>query len=156
MKKLFSLFTVSCIAFSAMQARVTLPVHFTDNMVVQQQSVLHLKGTATGPTVTVKVSWQKSPVTAQVDAQGRWKADVPTPKASLKPQTLTFTDRDGDLTLQNVLVGEVWLGSGQSNMEMPVAGWGKVLNYEQEIEDARFPHDTPVAGEEGNQPPAAG
>ena len=139
MKKLFSLFTVSCIAFSAMQARVTLPVHFTDNMVVQQQSVLHLKGTATGPTVTVKVSWQKSPVTAQVDAQGRWKADVPTPKASLKPQTLTFTDRDGDLTLQNVLVGEVWLGSGQSNMEMPVAGWGKVLNYEQEIEDARFP-----------------
>ena len=139
MKKFFSLFTMSCIAFSAMQARVTIPVHFTDNMVVQQQSVLHLKGTASGPSVTVKVSWQKAPVTTQVDAQGRWKADVPTPKASLKPQTLTFTDRDGDLTLQNVLVGEVWLGSGQSNMEMPVAGWGKVLNYEQEIEDARFP-----------------
>lgn len=37
------------------------------------------------------------------------------------------------------MVGEVWFCSGQSNMEMPVAGWGKVMNYEQEIAEANYP-----------------
>jgi sialate O-acetylesterase len=51
---------------------------------------------------------------------------------------LTFTDGK-KLQLKNVMVGEVWFCSGQSNMEMPVAGWGKVMNYEQEIAEANYP-----------------
>ena len=51
---------------------------------------------------------------------------------------MTFTDGK-KLQLKNVMVGEVWFCSGQSNMEMPVAGWGKVMNYEQEIAEANYP-----------------
>ena len=51
---------------------------------------------------------------------------------------MTFTDGK-KLQLKNVMVGEVWFCSGQSNMEMPVAGWGKVMNYEQEITEANYP-----------------
>ena len=139
MKRIISMLIMPCLTLVAMQARITLPTHFTSNMVVQQQSTLHLKGTATpGSTVTVKASWQKAALTAAADAQGRWTADIATPKASLKKHSLSLSDGE-ELRLENILVGEVWLGSGQSNMEMPVAGWGKVLNYEQEIQDAQFP-----------------
>ncbi len=138
MKRIITVLMMSCLAFVAMQARITLPSHFTSNMVVQQQSTLHLKGTATGRDITVKASWMKAPVTVSADASGRWKADIATPKASLKAHQISISDGE-ELRLENVLVGEVWLGSGQSNMEMPVAGWGKILNYEQEIADAQFP-----------------
>ncbi len=139
MKKYFSLLTIACFAFTTAQARITLPTHFTDNMVVQQQSTLKIKGTATPrSTVTLSTSWAKAKVTTTADGQGRWTLLLDTPKASRKAHTMTFSDGE-ELTLSNVLVGEVWLGSGQSNMEMPVVGWGKVLNYEEEVRNANYP-----------------
>ncbi|MCF0195856.1 MAG: 9-O-acetylesterase [Bacteroidaceae bacterium] len=119
-------------------ARVTLPAHFTHNMVLQQQRTLTIRGTAkAGSAVTLTTTWGKS-AAATAQADGSFTLQVQTPKASLKPQTLTFSDGE-ETRLDNVLIGEVWLGSGQSNMEMPLAGWGKVLNYEQEIADAQYP-----------------
>ena len=59
-----------------------------------------------------------------------------TPKAG-GPHKITFDDGER-LTLRDIYSGEVWLCSGQSNMEMPVGGWGKVMNYEQEIANANY------------------
>ena len=120
------------------QAKVTLPSFFTDNMVIQQNSLLTLPGEAkAGKQVTVKVSWNNKKYTAKAAADGKFKIEVPTPSAG-GPYRIVISDGE-KLTLNNVMAGEVWFCSGQSNMEMPVAGWGKVMNYEQEIADANYP-----------------
>ena len=122
-------------------SRVTLPTHFTSNMVLQQKSTLTIHGTAKpGSQVTLVTGWNKKGVAAQASAtDGRFTLTIETPKGSLKPYDMTFSDGE-ETTLSNVLIGEVWLGSGQSNMEMPIKGWGKVLNYEQEIANANYPN----------------
>lgn len=73
----------------------------------------------------------------EADGQGKWSLKIPTPAAG-GPYEITFSDGK-KLQLKNVMIGEVWFCSGQSNMEMPVAGWGKVMNYEQEIAEAAYP-----------------
>lgn len=121
------------------QATVTLPSYFTDNMVLQQQTTLKLRGKASpNASVSVQTGWSRAALTAQADASGNWILEMRTPKAG-GPYTLTFDDGTS-LMLKNVMIGEVWLGSGQSNMEMPVEGWGKVLNYEEEIKNANYPN----------------
>lgn len=107
-------------------------------MVIQQNSQLTLPGKAkAGKQVTVKVSWNHEKYTTKVSADGRFSIEVPTPPAG-GPYQITVSDGE-KLVLNNVLSGEVWICSGQSNMEMPVAGWGKVMNYEQEVADADYP-----------------
>ncbi len=124
-------------------AKVTLPQIYTDNMVVQQKWKAPFHGTAS-PDAVVRIGagWLKDPVSVNAGPDGRWDVVLPTPKGGKGGFEVTFTDTaDGsEVTLHNVTVGEVWLCSGQSNMEMPVAGWGKVLNYEQEIAGAVYPH----------------
>lgn len=121
----------------AVEAKVVLPPHFSSNMVVQRNSVMTIEGTSRAQCeVVLKASWHKKPVKAMSDKEGRFCIKVRTPKAG-GPHTMVFCDGE-ETVLENVLSGEVWLGSGQSNMEMPMAGWGKVLNYEEEIANADF------------------
>ncbi len=118
-----------------MNARPVLPPIFTDNMVLQQQTDAPIWGQAKpGKKVTVSTSWNNATVVTTADAEGRWRTSLHTPEAG-GPFTLTVSDGQA-LVLQNVMVGEVWLCSGQSNMEMPIDGWGRVLNYEQEKQEA--------------------
>ena len=120
------------------EAKIVLPSVFTSNMVVQQRSELKIKGTANpGAVVEFKVGWEKGVQTVQADAKGYFVITTKTPKAG-GPYNMVFNDGE-TLSIENILVGEVWLGSGQSNMEMPVAGWGKVKNYEEEIRNANYP-----------------
>lgn len=107
----------------ALQAKVTLPSVISDNMVLQQNSQAALWGTARpGAKVTVVTSWDKAKATAVADAaDGRWSLTVATPAAG-GPYEITVSDGE-KLTLRNVLIGEVWIASGQSNMEMAVAGY---------------------------------
>ncbi|GFZ37996.1 sialate O-acetylesterase [Bacteroides nordii] len=119
------------------QAKVTLPSFFTNNMVIQQNSTLTLPGKAkAGKKVTVKASWNDNKFTTKATVDGSFRIEIPTPAAG-GPYTITISDGE-TLTLKNVLAGEVWFCSGQSNMEMPVAGWGKVMNYEQEVAEAKY------------------
>lgn len=135
-KYLFLLFFL-CVSVS-MQAKISLPAYFTDNMIVQQKSMLTISGvSAAGKEVVVKVGWNSKDFRVTSGMDGKFEVQVPTPKAG-GPYTITIDDGE-PLFLQNVLVGEVWLCSGQSNMEMPVAGWGKVMNYEKEIAEAIYP-----------------
>lgn len=119
-------------------AKVTLPSVITDNMVLQQKTNAALWGKAdAGKKVVITTGWNSQKYTAVADANGDWKLKVSTP-AFGGPYIITINDGD-ELKLNNVLIGEVWVCSGQSNMEMPLAGWGKIFNYEEEIAQAKYP-----------------
>lgn len=103
-------------------AQIRLASIFTDNMVLQQQAKAPVWGwAAPGKTVSVWTSWNKKKTTAKAGADGRWKAFLSTPAAGGPYEVLI--SGDGSVRLENVLVGEVWLCSGQSNMEMPMKGF---------------------------------
>jgi len=129
---------LSFFCFPALEAKVKLPSVFSNNMVLQQQSEVPFWGTA-APNKKVKIttSWNAKTVETRADAAGKWKITVSTPVYG-GPFSIEISD-GAKLKLENVLIGEVWLCSGQSNMEMALAGWGKVLNYEQEIAVANYP-----------------
>ena len=122
MKK-FSLILLLAMLFTfGIDAKVTLPSHFGDGMVLQQKSSVPLHGTATaGAKVTINASWTKKAVVTKADADGAWSATLNTPTYG-GPFTITVSDGT-PLTLSNVLVGEVWVCAGQSNMEMPMKGF---------------------------------
>ena len=93
-------------------ARVRLPAVFSDHMVVQQKTEAAFWGWADpGEQVTIKASWSATPVHTRADANGRWTTRLMTPAAGGP-----FTIAINDITLNDVLSGEVWLCSGQSNM----------------------------------------
>lgn len=103
-------------------AEVKLPAFFSDGMVMQQRTDAPIWGTATPyRQVTVQPSWSKTKYTVKADAEGSWKVTVATPEAG-GPYEIMISDGT-TLTLKNVLVGEVWVCSGQSNMEMPMKGF---------------------------------
>ncbi|MBR4995937.1 MAG: 9-O-acetylesterase [Alistipes sp.] len=118
-------------------AKIELCPLFTDNMVLQQKSDAPVWGKAEpNATITVTTSWNKASYTASAEADGKWMVKVRTPKAG-GPYTMTISEAGESITLKNILIGEVWLCSGQSNMQMPVSGsWAKVTNHEQEVQDA--------------------
>jgi sialate O-acetylesterase len=95
----------------------------TDHMVVQQFDAVRLWGEAEpGSTVDVSASWGAS-VGGKVDSEGRWEVTIKTPPASYDKHTITFRNGTAKKVLHDVLVGEVWFVSGQSNMEMPMRGF---------------------------------
>jgi len=106
----------------AAKAEVKLPAFFANGMVMQRQSHANLWGTArVNKQVIVTTGWDGKQYRTKADASGKWKLAVPTPTAG-GPYTISFND--GEVTtLNDVLIGEVWLCSGQSNMEMPMMGF---------------------------------
>lgn len=122
--KLRLLLACGCfVAATAAFAKVTVPDILGDNMVLQQQTDVKFWGTANpGKNVVITPSWSKEKVAVKAGSDGKWVAKVRTPKGSHNPQTIKISDGEA-LTLKNVLIGEVWLASGQSNMEMPLGGF---------------------------------
>ena len=120
------------------QAKVRLHHLIGDNMVVQAASKVNLWGWDTpGKTVRVEVSWSAARYSTVTDAQGKWLVQVETPEASYTPLSITFDDGE-KTTINQVLAGQVWACGGQSNMEMPVRGFGNcpVDQYNQVVADA--------------------
>ncbi len=125
------------------QAKIVLPAIFADNMVLQQNEKVALWGWAdAGEKVTIKPSWSKE-ITTVAAADGKWTASLKTLKAG-GPYSVKFSGKDNTLELANILFGEVWLCSGQSNMNFPLqklGGWRTgVINYEQEVAAANHPN----------------
>lgn len=112
----------------SMNAQIKLQPMFSDNMVLQQQTSAPIWGEVAhgGATVSVKTSWNKKQYATTAKADGTWRVEVATPKAGGPYEIVVEeTAEDGSkdaITLHNVLVGEVWLCTGQSNMEMPLDG----------------------------------
>lgn len=123
MKKILLLLILAAGARLAAHGEIRLPGIVGDHMVLQQQSRAALWGWAKpGGRVTVGASWGES-ASVEADGQGRWRVELPTPGAGCEPYEITVADGDGAITLHDVLVGEVWFCSGQSNMEMPLGGF---------------------------------
>jgi len=120
-------------------ADVKLPALISDNMVLQQGRQVAIWGTAdAGEQVTVSLGEQKEAATA--DGNGLWKVELgPLKKGG--PFEMTVAGKN-TITIHNVLVGEVWVCSGQSNMEFAVWNhnvFGGVKNEEQEVAAANYP-----------------
>lgn len=111
-------------ALFSLQAEIKMPAIFGDNMMLQQKSDAAIWGWAK-PNASVKVttSWNGRSYSAKSNGQGYWKLNVRTPEASYKTYSVTISDGKA-VTLKNVMIGEVWVCSGQSNMEMTMRGWG--------------------------------
>lgn len=105
-------------ADAASAAELRLPAVFSDGMVLQRESSAPIWGWADpGDQISLRGSWPgAAPVTAAADASGRWRAELATPAAG-GPFSVEVTSGDETLELSDVLIGEVWLCSGQSNME---------------------------------------
>lgn len=135
MKKVLS-FLIFTIGLSV-HAKITLPEIISDNMVLQQKSTATIWGwtTVTNEKITVIASWNNVEIITEAH-QGIWSVQLPTPKAG-GPFVLTVKGHE-EIHLSNILIGEVWLCSGQSNMEWtPEHG---LLNAEQEIKSANYPN----------------
>ncbi len=106
------------------EAKIELPQILSDHMVLQRDAAANLWGKAAPSSkVTVKASWSTEEYSVKSDKGGNWKIAVKTPAASYTPYSITVADKDGSVTLNDVLVGIVWLCGGQSNMEMPLNGF---------------------------------
>ena len=108
----------------SLQAKVKLPTILANNMVLQQKTSAKLLGWASeNAKVKVKTSWDKKTYTTTADSKGCWLLSVITPDAG-GPYQISISDGD-ELILNNILIGEVWFCSGQSNMEMPMRGFDR-------------------------------
>lgn len=118
--RVLSLILFGCLFTPAVFGKVTLPKIFGDYMVLQRESKVAVWGRSDKNTLTISGSWNGEVVKVNVNADGTWKTRLKTPAAG-GPYTLTFNDGEV-LLLSDILVGEVWICSGQSNMDMPIRG----------------------------------
>ena len=129
MKKLFIACAVVLGLLSGLQdacAKLTVGKMFSDNMVLQREMPVPVWGTAdAGDKVTVEFAGQKKVATA--DADGKWSVKLDALKTSDKPAEMKVSTSSSDdaVTFANVLVGEVWIGSGQSNMAGGTGGYAR-------------------------------
>jgi len=115
---------IAFVAAVSAEAKIWLPEILGDNMVLQQNTDVKLWGKAAAEsTVTITASWDGKAVTAKAGKDGRWEVSVATPAASYESYSITISDKESSTTINDVLTGEVWYCSGQSNMEMPMGGF---------------------------------
>lgn len=127
-KSLFALMaamTVLTFGASSARADVSLPKCFTDNGVFQRDKPICVWGWA-DPNEEVTVSFNGASATTNACDKGNWKVELPAQPASFDGKDLVVKGAN-TLTFSNILVGEVWICSGQSNMEMPLNSWGQKL-----------------------------
>lgn len=137
------LLVISLFYYTA-NSQVTVAKIFSDNMVLQQNANANIWGWANpGDTVRVAGSWNNLVVSAVADVHSKWVAQLETPAAKTDGSSYKITVAGKNtITLNNVLIGEVWLLSGQSNMEMQLQGWtgSPVEGSAQAISGANFPN----------------
>lgn len=129
---IFMLALASSLAMSGQQLR--LPTVIGNGMVLQQNRDVNVWGWAR-PSAKIKVEakWLDKAVETKADADGKWLVTIPTPAGSYDTHTLTVTDGKSEITLTDILVGEVWLCSGQSNMAWKVK---QTRDFDEERTDA--------------------
>lgn len=121
--KFFCLLFVLIQTSNTMDAKIKLPSVFSDDMVLQQNTQVLLYGTGQSSSIIkITTSWNKQKFQTKSDSTGYWELKIQTPQAG-GPHSISIDD--GEIfTLKNILIGEVWFCSGQSNMEMPMSGFG--------------------------------
>ncbi len=121
------------IAPLSVKSAIRLPALIGNNMVLQQNATIRVWGWAdAGEKVVIQASWQNAPVITTTPATGTWSTTLNTPKAG-GPYKMTITGNDYSIIIGNIMIGEVWVCSGQSNMEFTMRGLGGWKNYNPEV-----------------------
>ncbi|UAY51930.1 sialate O-acetylesterase [Ferruginibacter albus] len=141
------LFIISSLPFASSAQDFKLANTLQDNMVIQQGKALKIWGTAkTEAAIEIKADWDEKVYKATTNKSGEWSTEIPVP--TIQPYDFTehaidISSIDKKLAVRNILFGDVWLCSGQSNMDMqlkPFLPWLLgVLHYQQEIQNAQYP-----------------
>ena len=108
-----------------------------DSMVIQQNRPLTVWGTApAGGEVAIKADWLSGPVRVGVDDKGAFEGMIPVPVSDQKPHVIEVSNGAASVSLRNVLIGEVWICSGQSNMQFAMK---EVTDSTREVAAANYP-----------------
>ncbi|TKG89874.1 sialate O-acetylesterase [Puteibacter caeruleilacunae] len=124
MKKLIYLIVLlNILSLPIVKAEIALPAIVSSNMVLQRNTVVNVWGWANAQEkITIKTSWLKGAISTVAGEDGTWSVELKTTN-SKAPQWIQLKSKKSDINLENILFGEVWLCSGQSNMEQPVGGF---------------------------------
>ncbi|MDF4204294.1 sialate O-acetylesterase [Maribacter sp. SA7] len=134
----FTLILLCLVVTTFTKAEITLPKIFSNEMVLQRESNVLLYGWADpNEEFTIYTSWNDETVQVKAGNDAKWEITVKTPEAG-GPFKISFTGKNNEITLQDVLIGEVWLCSGQSNMEWSANS--KIANRDFEVENANYPN----------------
>jgi sialate O-acetylesterase len=133
----FLIFIIVCLSPIYAQSKVRFASIFSDCMVLQQNSKVALWGYAKPEeNLTLKCSWINSKIQVAADKDGKWSVSVNTPSGSFNSETISLSDANNEsLILNDILIGEVWLCSGQSNMEMVLMNqpqWNLFVEHSEE------------------------
>ena len=122
---------------AASDGSLSMPAVFGDHMVLQRESTAPFWGKAApGETISLSASWTETQVSTTADGNGDWHTELPTPAAG-GPYEVTVQGSDS-LRFADVLIGEVWICSGQSNMEFPMAATDRAADDLAAAEHARI------------------
>jgi len=133
MKKIFLLVVLQVALVMGSFATVYLPAIYSNHMVLQQNSKVTIWGwSEVEEKISIKPSWDTTTYYAAGNSLAKWATQINTPKAG-GVYTITVKGAYNEIIIEDVLIGEVWLASGQSNMEMTIY-WG--MKYEEEIKNA--------------------
>lgn len=120
----YLLIPISLFFATLTNAEIKLPAIFGDNMLLQQNTNAKIWGWSDkGQSVCITTSWDNKTYTVDADISGKWESNIKTPTASNQTYDIKISDNKSSIELHNVLIGEVWLCLGQSNMEMPMKGF---------------------------------
>lgn len=134
-KRAFMLLVALATCFISFAGTLRVPTIIGDYMVLQRESTAHVWGWAkAGAEVVVEASWLDAPVAVSANSEGRWIADLPTGKASTS-ESFTISSEGEVLSFEDIMIGEVWVCSGQSNMQWQV---GKSIDVKEYME---FPNE---------------
>ena len=133
------------VTFQTIYGKLTLPNIIGDNMVLQQDSKVKIWG-GSDPykIIYIKASWLDNDIKTAANNEGKWITDLKTPEAG-GPYFISISNGNEKIDIVNVLIGEVWFCSGQSNMEFPVGTTSKywhtgVIDYKKHTARADYPN----------------
>jgi len=136
MKIITIIFLISIITLNAL-AQLKLPSAISDHMVLQQKADIPIWGWA-NPKATVTVSFMGQTKSVTADAEGNWEIKLSPVNATSKPQKMLIKSGDSTILLNDILVGEVWICSGQSNMEFPIEALKNGVKRIEKANDSRL------------------
>lgn len=138
--KLTLILFLAIFVHQAVFAKITLPHIFSDNMVLQRNEKVLLWGWASpNEEITIRTSWDDKAYSTKTSLTTKWKIEMVTPNAG-GPFSIVFSGAENEITLENILIGEVWLCSGQSNMEWSATTNAGINDAEAEIKNANYPN----------------
>lgn len=118
-----SLLLLGILWIQPLYSKIKLPAVISSNMVLQRNSEVNIWGWAdVGERINIETSWLNQPFTIKTGTDGKWSLTLKTTDDKT-PQTIKLGSESSSILLENILFGEVWLCSGQSNMEQPVRGY---------------------------------